>query len=194
MTYDPKKHNRRSIRLKGYNYSKAGLYFITICCENRKNRFGKIENDEMILNEYGQIAYQEWEKLSDRFINLELDVFQIMPNHVHGIIGIKQFISAELISDNFNIDHLVIGQPEEIPLEMDRENIQKTIGDIVGAYKSLVSNEYLKIAKQNNEVMGKLWQRNLFEHIIRNEASYQNISDYVINNPSNWKDDKFFNE
>lgn len=194
MNYDPKKHSRQSIRLKGYDYSKAGSYFITVCCENRENRFGKIENNEMILNEYGKIAFREWKKLGDRFIHFELDVFQIMPNHIHGIIGIKQYIDTELTSDNFDIDHLVIGQPEKFPLEVDFKIIKKTVGDIVGAYKSLVSNKCLEIAKQNNEVMGKLWQRNLFEHIIRDEKSYQNISDYIINNPSNWKDDKFFNE
>src|SRR5690554_4014593 len=77
---------RRSIRLKGYDYSQAGMYFITICCQNRICRFGNIENNKMVLNEYGKIAYDEWMKLSERFPNFELDVFQIMPNHIHGII------------------------------------------------------------------------------------------------------------
>src|SRR5665647_890283 len=86
MKYNPQIHHRRSIRLKGYDYSQAGAYFITICCQDRECRFGKIENDEMILNEYGTIAYNEWNKLSDRLSNFELDVFQIMPNHMHGII------------------------------------------------------------------------------------------------------------
>lgn len=73
--YNPQIHHRRSIRLKGYDYSQAGLYFITICCQDRKCRFGKIENGEMILNEWGTVAYNEWVKLVERFKNFELDVF-----------------------------------------------------------------------------------------------------------------------
>ena len=88
-TYNPQIHHRRSIRLKGYDYSQVGLYFITICCKDRKYRFGKIENHEMTLNEYGTIAYNEWIKLTERFSNFELDVFQIMPNHMHAIIALN---------------------------------------------------------------------------------------------------------
>ena len=165
MAYNPNIHHRRSIRLKGYDYSQAGAYFITICCKDRKCRFGKIVvgASVMELNECGQIAYDEWLKLSERFSNFELDVFQIMPNHMHGIIVLNDIVGA-------------------------------TLGDIVGAYKSLVANGCLDIYKTKNETMGKLWQRNYYEHIIRNEQSYQTISDYIINNPAKWKDDKFFME
>lgn len=87
MKYNPLTHHRRSIiRLKDYDYSKAGAYFITICCEDRLHRFGKVSDDGMILNELGTIAYDEWINLAHRFSNFELDVFQIMPNHMHGII------------------------------------------------------------------------------------------------------------
>ena len=88
-TYNPQIHHRHSIRLKGYDYSQVGLYFITICCKDRKYRFGYIKNDEMTLNEYGMIAYNEWIKLTERFSNFELDVFQIMPNHMHAIIALN---------------------------------------------------------------------------------------------------------
>src|SRR5690606_14866409 len=89
------KHHRRSIRLKGYDYSQAGLYFITICCQDRICRFGHIENSEMIINELGMVAYNEWAKLPERFPNFELDVFQIMPNHIHGIIILNEiFVGA----------------------------------------------------------------------------------------------------
>jgi putative transposase len=87
--YNPNKHHRRSIRLKGYDYSQEGLYFITICCQHRIWRFGEVINGEMLLNELGEIAYNEWIKLTERFPNFELDVFQIMPNHMHGIIVLK---------------------------------------------------------------------------------------------------------
>ena len=96
--YNPNIHHRRSIRLKGYDYSQAGAYFITICCDYRICRFGEIVDNEMILNEFGQIAYDEWIKLSERFINFDLDVFQIMPNHMHGIIVLNNAVGATLIA------------------------------------------------------------------------------------------------
>lgn len=85
-SYNPNIHNRRSIRLKGYDYSKAGIYFITMCCHGRKCRFGEVKNGEMVLNAFGVIAYNQWIQLAERFPYFELDVFQIMPNHVHAII------------------------------------------------------------------------------------------------------------
>ena len=165
--YNPHIHHRKSIRLKGYDYSQAGLYFITICCQDRICRFGQVENDEMILNEYGQIAYDEWVKLSERFPNFELDVFQIMPNHIHGIITL---VGATLA---------VAQNDLEIRAGV---NPAPTVSDCLHIYKS------------KNEIMGKLWQRNYHEHIIRNEKSYQHISEYIINNPAEWTDDKFYNQ
>ena len=103
MKYNPHIHHRRSIRLKGYDYSQAGAYFITICCHNRMLRFGTVEvlgpdnmDVQMILNDFGQTAYNEWAKLPERFLNVELDVFQIMPNHMHGIIILNDVIGATL--------------------------------------------------------------------------------------------------
>lgn len=203
MVYNPKIHHRKSIRLKGYDYSQAGAYFITICFDDRICRFGKIVNKEMILNQFGLIAYKKWIKLADRFINFELDVFQIMPNHVHVILVLKDvgaYVGATLavaqkenIINNFIDDEIV-----------DDENLRAgarpaptaaptaSMSDIIGAYISIVTNACLTIYKEKNEQMGKLWQRNCYEHIIRNEKSYQNISNYIINNPANWDADKFY--
>ena len=241
-TYNPQIHHRRSIRLKGYDYSQAGLYFITICCKNRKYRFGKIENEKMILNEYGTIAYNEWIKLTERFSNFELDVFQIMPNHMHAIIALKnvgaEFIHVQnnphnntvgagfnpvhnnpqnnIVGAGFNPVHNNVekhhkiygqspnGQPHGLPIYLtDNDNratarVAPKIGDIIGAYKSLVANECLKIWKTKwvganpAPIMGKLWQTNYYEHIIRNQQSYQNISEYIVNNPAKWLKDKFY--
>ena len=191
--YNPKIHNRRSIRLKGYDYSKAGLYFITICCQDRICRFGEVKNGEMILNELGIIAYNEWIKLTERFMNFELDVFQIMPNHIHGII------SLTTVGSRLALDLLYEGQPQGLPQPepqgLPQQSVQQgnsSISDIVGAYKSIVTNGCLNIFKSKNEFMGKLWQRNYYEHIIRNEFAYQKISEYIINNPSKWHEDMFF--
>ncbi len=277
--YNPQIHHRRSIRLKGYDYSQAGLYFITICCEDRICRFGNVvgaglapaleQNGQpnniigqpqglpqriaptdahMVLNEFGQIAYNEWGKLAERFPNFELDVFQIMPNHMHGIIALKNVGAGFTPAQNESTDKSVgagftpaqntpaqntqeqpykntgqpqsqEGQPQGLPqrLPQRRESMDETgatargaptttVSDIVGAYKSLVANECLKIWKlkwagENDGVtarvvptMGKFWQRNYHEHIIRNEQSYETISNYIINNPAKWKEDKFYNQ
>ena len=235
-------HNRRSIRLKNYDYSAAGLYFITICCQNKTCRFGEIIVDEsrlgvrMKLNEYGTIAYNEWVKLSERFANFKLDVFQIMPNHIHGIILLtditKNIVGAGFTPDptipqhpdpnipNQNGPNIPINPHPNIPNHPDPNipinpvapkihqpktndpdwltqhpvmgaNTNATIGEIVGAYKSLVANACLKIYITKNEIMGKLWQRNYYEHIIRDEQSYFAISKYIINNPIKWNNDKF---
>jgi REP element-mobilizing transposase RayT len=189
MQYNPKIHHRRSIRLKGYDYSAAGLYFITSCCQEMKCRFGKIEKNEMLLNEFGMIAYNEWIKLPERFPNFTLDVFQIMPNHMHGIISVGAgFTPAQTPAQN---DHTCENRAgvREYGAGV---NPAPTIGDIVGAYKSLVSNECLKIYKSRNEIMGRIWQRNYYEHIIRNESSYNTISEYIINNPQQWDKDNFY--
>ena len=202
MKYNPKIHNRRSIRLKGYDYSQSGAYFITICCQDRECRFGKIKNDQMVLNEFGTIAYNEWNKLPERFPNFELDVFQIMPNHIHGIIVL---VGAGLTPAQLTPAQITPAQNDKTA-EASRAGASRAgaspapTGDIIGAYKSFVANECLKIFKsryaEENPVptMGKLWQRNYYEYIIRNEQSYQTISNYIIGNPSKWKDDKFYSK
>ena len=258
--FNPAIHHRRSIRLKGYDYSQNGLYFITICCQNRVCRFGYIENKEMILNEYGKIAYNEWIKLAERFPNFELDVFQIMPNHMHGIIVLNNkntSVGSGLAPDQ-TIENRGNGQPQGIAPTTDPtidqtieptddknqrlgdtngrsegiipdngrpqgiaptidptidptdDKIQviappnrqpqgiapttdptnaPTISDIVGAYKSIVANGCLEIFKSKNQTMGKLWQRDFYEHIIRNQQAYLKISEYIINNPAKWNED-----
>ncbi len=183
MPYNSKIHHRRSIRLKGYDYSQAGAYFITICCDDRISRFGHIENGEMILNDYGQIAHNEWMILVERFTNFELDVFQIMPNHMHGIIVLNNVGATLAVAQN-DVDLNLIaqndmGNDDEIWAGASPAPTNASIPDIVGAYKSLVANGCLEIFKSRNETMGKLWQRNYYEHIIRNEQSYETISNYT---------------
>jgi len=193
MPYNPNNHHRRSIRLKGYDYSQAGMYFVTICCQDKVCRFGKIKNGEMILNDFGKIAYEEWIKLSERYPNVLLDAFQIMPNHIHGIIALEN-VATRIVGAT-----LAVAQNENADIPNNGANQWATarvaptiaIGNIIGAYKSLTVNQCLKICKSRNEYIGKLWQRNYWEHIIRNEQSYQRIANYIINNSANWKKDKF---
>lgn len=204
MPFDSNIHHRRSIRLKGYDYSQAGLYFITICCENRISRFGKVINGEMILNEFGEIAYNEWGNLALRFTNFELDVFQIMPNHIHGIIALNNLgatfsVTQNAVAQNGGNENLVVGCNigaigVALGAGASPAPTNASVSDIVGAYKSLVANGSLKIYKSRNEIMGKFWQRNYYEIIIRNELSYENISAYIVNNPIKWNGDKFNNK
>ena len=101
MFYNPKIHHRKSIRLKGYDYSQAGAYFITICCHDRVCLFGEILNNEMVLNEWGIIAQNEWIKTKEIRKNVELDVFIVMPNHIHGILIINDIGRGESYSPEF---------------------------------------------------------------------------------------------
>jgi REP element-mobilizing transposase RayT len=194
MKYNPKIHNRKSIRLKGYDYSQEGFYFITICCQNREHFFGKITNNEMILNDAGKMIESQWLAITERFKNIKLEEYIIMPNHFHAILNI--------VGATFMVDPIKEkGQPQGIaptdsptdsPTGSETDNpTNKTIGDIIGAFKSITTNEYIKNVKFNNwkRFNGRLWQRNYWEHIIRNEKAYINISDYIKNNPYNWDKD-----
>ncbi|KAA6345877.1 hypothetical protein EZS27_006567 [termite gut metagenome] len=162
-------HHRRSIRLQGYDYSQAGLYFITICCQDKICRFGKIEKSEMILNESGQIAYNEWVMLPERYSHATLDVFQIMPNHIHGIIALNATPVGATLAVALNNDMNTANGAMNANRATAR--VAPTIGNMVGAYKSSVMNKCLEICKSQNERMGKLWQRNYYERIIRDERN-----------------------
>ncbi len=172
---------------------------VNFCCVAN----GQIKNDEMILNEFGQIAYSEWLNTPNVRSNIELGEFVIMPNHMHGIIRILprgELNSPNLHSSNMKNDIIlndnkldtdfpktefsVLGKGGECysPLRGPSNNI----GAIVRGYKSAVTKKINTIGF--NE---KLWQRNYYENIIRNEQSFHRISDYIINNPKNWKEDRF---
>ena len=167
--YNPEIHHRRSIRLKGYDYAQPGLYFITICTKDRQHLFGSIENGRMIHNRFGEIAHNEWIKTAEIRDNVEILEFVIMPNHMHGII-------------------LLEGAYGNTPLQAKFQSPSKTIGAIVRGYKGTVTKQ-INVLRQMPGV--PVWQRNYYEHIIRNEISYHRIAEYIINNPLKWQDDRF---
>jgi putative transposase len=189
--YNPKFHHRRSIRLKGYDYAQAGLYFITICCQNRIHRFGHVENGVMVLNEFGTVAYNAWMKTPEIRPNMELGDFVVMPNHIHGIIRLVD--GGELHSPN----NMPNNTPNETMGELHSSIVwgecnsplrgpSNNIGAIVRGYKSTVTKQLNLL-----NVGCAIWQRNYHEHIIRDAQSYQRISEYIINNPAKWTADKF---
>ena len=189
--YNPNIHHRRSIRLKGYDYSQAGLYFITICCQDRTCLFGEIENGEMQLNDIGKMIELEWLKLPNRFSKVELHEYVVMPNHFHAILEI---VGATLVVAPNNDSGENNDGGENKNRATTRVAPTKTIGDMMDAFKSITTVEYILGVKTLGwpRFDGKIWQRNYPEHIIRNEQSYQTISDYIINNPAKWAGDKFY--
>jgi len=198
--YNPNIHHRKSIRLKGYDYSQAGLYFITICVHDKKCLFGKIENNEMILNDAGKIAGECWLKIPEHFPNVVLHDHIIMPNHVHWIIElIKTDLSAiDSVVPVGVVNFQPLQSPNESPWNEFQKIIPHSIGSIIRGYKIGVTKWF-----RNNPVgavgVGNfqplpIWQRNYYEHIIHDEKSYERISEYIINNPKNWKEDNFLNE
>lgn len=211
--YNPNIHHRRSIRLKGYDYAQAGLYFITICVKNRTCLFGHIEgkgapcgHPKMNLNDAGKMVFDEWNKLPERFPNIQLHAYIVMPNHFHAILEIvgATLVVAQNEVVTQNEINTETGQPQGIAptksstkssTESQIGNIkEKTLGNIIGAFESINTVEYIRGVKNNNwqPFDSKLWQRNYWENIIRNEQSYNRISEYIINNPKNWDDDKFY--
>ncbi len=205
MKYNPTIHHRRSIRLKGYDYSQNGAYFITICVQNRESLFGEIIDGDMKLNDPGKMIDIQWNELKNRFKNIELDEYVIMPNHFHGIISIVNdeiFVGAHvgaplvgaLDGNDGGNSNAGAGGAGIKPARTDRKNQNATIGDIIGAFKSIATHEYINGVKNNNwqSFDGKLWQRNYYEIIIRNENSLEKIRKYIRNNPRNWKSDKLF--
>jgi putative transposase len=168
MTYNPEIHQRRSIRLKGYDYSQAGAYFVTICSWNKECIFGEITNGEMHLNELGRIVSGEWHRSSEIRKEIELDTFLIMPNHIHGIVVINAYTSS------------YVGANGRSPLQMK----PKSISSFVAGFKSSVTKQINQI---RNTPGIPVWQRNYYEHIIRNEKELNQIREYIVNNPIQWE-------
>ena len=182
VKFDPQKHHRRSIRLKGYDYASAGAYYVTIVAWQRECLFGEVVNKEMVLSKFGLVAKQQWEKLPKRFPNIELGAYMIMPNHMHGII--------EIINDRGTAESLTNLDGESSRRAPTKEQYQKpvkgSIPTIIRSYKSAVSYR-INLMRGTDGV--PVWQRNYYEHVIRNETDLQNKTDYIESNPLLWDED-----
>ncbi len=178
IRFDPKEHHRKSIRLPGYDYSQAGAYYVTIVTHQRNCLFGEVVNGEMVLNDFGKIADECWRAIPDHFPVVELGAYMVMPNHVHGII---------VITDNGRGAALL--RPYDQPDINDNPykiNVKPgSLGAIVRSYKSAVS---YRIHKEHNAT--GIWQRNYYEHIIRDQTDLQNKTDYIEANPMLWDEDE----
>lgn len=224
MGYDSKIHHRHSIRLKGYDYSQEGLYFITLCVQNKECLFGHIIDNHMDMNEAGKIVEKWVKELKNKYPNIEFGEYVVMPNHFHCIISIGacnnlnhgELVGAPLCGRpldptiNLTIDATIttpivepfnITTPDHHPTldktnkyGMHNKKYNATINNMMDWFKTMTTNEYIRGVKTMGWLRfdGKLWQRNYWEHIIRNQQSYENISNYIIENPARWKEDKLF--
>ncbi len=215
--YNPNIHHRHSIRLKGYDYSQSGLYFITICVQDRKCLFGEIvrvddvgvqnfdvgvQNFEplhqrkIVLNDAGKIADNCWLEIPKHFPNAVLHEYIIMPNHVHGIIElIKPGLQCESVAIA-GIQNFEPLRRNQSPKNEYQKIIPHSIGSIVRGYKTGVTKWFRKntVGVENFQPIPSIWQRNYYEQIIRDEKSYHRIEEYIINNPANWEKDNFFKD
>lgn len=191
--------HRRSIRLRGYDYSENGAYFVTICTHNREHLFGVIENRGMRLNDAGRMIDRWWRELGNRFPDIELDSFVVMPNHVHGIIVIKRDPMRDReqggdepppVQNNIvSVRAPLVGAPSPhgaLPPH------GATLGDVIGAFKSLTANEYIRRAKTKEfpRFEKSIWHRNYFERVIRDNGEWNAFREYIEKNPEMWKEDE----
>ena len=210
------KYRIESRRLKNWDYRNNGGYFITICTKNRKHFFGRIVNKEIVLSEIGLLANNFWAEIPKHFPNVELGNFQIMPNHMHGILIINNMINVEgtlhcnvsdvnalhcNVSDvntlhcnvsDVNTLHCNIYTKQNNTLQCNASTVNispkpGSISTIIRSYKSVVTKN-AHLINSNFE-----WQPRFHDHVIRNFESFEKIQNYIENNPANWNEDKFYN-
>jgi len=177
MHYNPKTHHRRSIRLQGYDYSRSGAYFVTVCAYNKECLFGEIVDGKMVLNEYGNIILREWMRTPVIRMEMSIDEFVIMPNHIHGIVCITN-----------------IGANSRSPLREPRINMgHKTLASFIAGFKSITTKQINQI---RNMPGVPVWQRNYYEHVVRDVGAnggspkLDAIRQYIQSNPGQWNNDE----
>ncbi|MEQ8962964.1 MAG: transposase [Coleofasciculus sp. C2-GNP5-27] len=182
MKFDPQKHHRRSIRLKGYNYAEPGAYFITICTYQRQCWFGNIRDGKMYLNQIGKIVAQEWINSGQIRPSLQLEQWVIMPNHVHGIV---------IITDTNTVGahrYAPLPTPQNRPSKQSVIPPRKprSLSSFVAGFKSAVTIKINTIRQTSNP---PIWQRNYYESILREQDSLNTVRQYIIHNPQQWMND-----
>jgi REP element-mobilizing transposase RayT len=177
MKFDAEKHHRHSIRLRGYDYTQAGAYFVTIVTNDRVCLFSEIVDGEMRLNDGGRMIQQWWFELNRKFSTVETDEFVVMPNHFHGIVVIAGVTVGADLRVGPNSEGAHAGAP---------------LPTIIQWFKTMTTNEYMRGVKTRSwtPFAGRLWQRNYYEHIVRCENELTRIREYIANNPLQWEMDR----
>ena len=197
-----------SSRMQQWDYRWAGAYFITICTKDKQHYFGEIENENMKLSDLGILADLFWHEITNHTKNVELGEFAVMPNHIHGILilnagsnGIENVETLHATSPHLTYPHAetlhaetlrAMSLPMQYPINNKHmSNISpkpNSISAIIRSYKSAVTKHVHRLGLEFQ------WQERFHDHIIRDDNSFQTITNYIINNPANWQADKFYNE
>jgi putative transposase len=185
MPYNPNLHHRRSIRLKNYDYTQAGAYFITICIHQRQCRLGQIQQQIMTPTIDGTIVAQIWQRIPQHFANARLDEFVVMPNHIHGILWLGDNPVGAKHSGEKSLVTPRIDSPNASPPPHGTN--PGSINAIVQNFKSISTRKINQIHKTPGS---RIWQRDYYEHIIRNEIALDRIRAYIQNNPRSWNTDR----
>jgi REP element-mobilizing transposase RayT len=194
MKYDPAKHNRRSIRLKGYDYSGEGAYHVVIRTKNGVCMFGEVEANETKLSPIGGIAERCWLEIPEHFPYVELDQYVVMPNHLHGIVIIVGRKEADISRKDVQLNVLtsttlpknaVTGRSLKPTSQISPH--KGTLSVIVRTYKAAVTT---MCRKQGFQTFG--WHGRFYDHIVRDGADLDRIRQYILDNPINWTNDDNF--
>jgi putative transposase len=177
LRFDKEERHRRSIRLKDYDYSQNAAYFVTICTHERECLLGNISGEEMQLNEIGQVVANCWRWLGQQYDYVYMDEWIIMPNHLHGIIVIAD--------EPYNGLHCTCKGGSRTGLTKGIK--RKPLGRLIGAFKTVSAKRINDIRKTP---AAPVWQRNYYEHIIRNERDLESIRQYIVSNSFTWHEDK----
>lgn len=186
---------RKPNRLKDYDYSQAGCYFITVCTKDRENYFGDIEKGKMVLNVYGKIANDMWVGLPKVFKNVVMDEHVVMPNHIHGIVSVIDEIPVGNASEHSSGNNkLIENRKKNIETELNAEmrslqydRSKMLISKIIQIYKSEVTRRIKRIS--NGKIKSSILQKSFYDRIIRNEKEFQYIQEYIYYNPLKWEGD-----
>jgi len=176
--------NRKSQRKKNYDYSQPGYYAVTLCTQNRLCQFGDIKEGDMLLNDAGRMVTNTWHQIPQHYAGIELDIFQIMPNHIHGIIVINPVGVGPCAHPHPRIEN---GQAQgPVPTG------SLSVSNVIERFKSLTTARYIEGVKNTGwpTFPGKLWQRSYHDRIIRDEAELNKIRNYICNNPDQWDSDE----
>jgi putative transposase len=197
MNYHPDKHHRHSIRLQGYDYSSQGLYFVTICTYQRECLFGEIIAGKMELSEVGRVVAEEWQMSSQIRQEIELDVWVIMPNHIHGIVLISNVdVGANGGSPHAGLAGINRSELPDLHYEKRANSHSplrgismkpRSLSSLMAGFKSATTK---RINLLRDAPGMPVWQRNYYEHIIRNKESLRVIREYVRQNPLVWDVDQ----
>jgi REP-associated tyrosine transposase len=171
--YDPAIHHRRSIRLANYDYSSPGLYFVTLCTQEKAALFGEIASAQMVLSDAGRMVESWWKRLPGKFAGLLLEEFVVMPNHMHALLGLTHLPDA--------------GRPGR-PMAPLRRVQPPPVSRVVQWFKTMTTNAYFRGVRQAgwSAVRGRLWQRDYYEHIVRTARAAQRVALYILENPQRW--------